>query len=218
MTDREHTASRAGHAAEGHARNVADSATEHARNVADEAITQAQSVAEQGMTELRHQADEQAERAADYLDDLCSQLRGMAKGERAPEGVLADALTEGAERIERFASHLHTGGYEAALDDTRRFARRRPGMFLASAFGAGLAIGRVLRNTELSHLTGNNGAGNGARSGSTTGPIDRPRPSTDDPTLAAAGPRPAPGPGPTPPLDPLAPSGGRAPDPSRIRP
>lgn len=153
MTDQDNTAARAGHAAEGHARNVQESAATHAREVTDEAVTQARTVAEQGMSEFRHQADEQIDRVAEYLDDLGHQLRGMAAGERTPDGVLADLVAESASKVERFAGHLHTGGYDAALSDARRFARRRPGTFLVSAFGAGLVVGRILRNTELSHLT-----------------------------------------------------------------
>jgi len=41
------------------------------------------------------------------------------------------------------------GGIDQSLADVKRFARRRPGMFLAGAMGAGFLMGRLLRSTDM---------------------------------------------------------------------
>lgn len=153
---------RAEGAAEGHARNVTESAKGHAGEVVADAKKEAGNLAQEGMQQVRQQADAQTDRAASYLQDLSEQLRAMAKGEGSPPGPLASMVEEGARRAEDLAGRLRTGGLDMAVRDVQRFARQRPGTFLASAFGAGLAVGRLMRNTDTSHLTGNgNGGGQG---------------------------------------------------------
>ena len=152
-----------------HAGEVADSAKSHAgaaaSEVIDEAKRQASGLVEQGMGTLRSQAEQQAERAAEFLQGLSDQLSAMARGEQAPESHVSDLMKQGAQRIEEVASRLRTGGFEMAARDLQRFARRRPGVFLASTFGAGLAAGRVFKNTETSHFTSSDSSGQGVQSG-----------------------------------------------------
>jgi hypothetical protein len=159
--DARRKASAAGEQVGEHAGQVAESAKAHAGEVVEEAKRQAVGLADQGLTQLREQADEQADRAAGALQGWSEQLHAMARGEKPPEGPMADLLQQGAQRMEDVASRLRTGGLEMALQDVQRFARRRPGLFLASAFGAGIAAGRLLRNSDTSQLTGSNGNGNG---------------------------------------------------------
>jgi hypothetical protein len=40
---------------------------------------------------------------------------------------------------------MEQGGPQGVLDDVSRFARRRPGMFLAGAAGIGFVVGRLVR-------------------------------------------------------------------------
>jgi hypothetical protein len=147
-------------AAEEHARNVGEAAVSHASEVTDEAMRQASHLVEEGAHQIRAQAEHQTERAADYLHDVGGQLRAMARGEQAPEGMVADLVQEGARRVDELADRLQRDGLEGTVHEVQRFARRRPGLFLASAFGAGMAVGRLLRNSDRSKLTGN-GHGDG---------------------------------------------------------
>lgn len=162
-------AMRAEGAAEGHARNVTESAKGHAGEVVGDAKEQAGNLAQEGLQQVRQQADAQTDRAASYLQDLSGQLRSMAKGEGSPPGPVASMVEEGARRAEDLASRLRTGGLDMAMRDVQRFARQRPGTFLASAFGAGLAVGRLVRNTDTSHLSGNGGGGGGQGRGVSQG-------------------------------------------------
>jgi len=155
-------AAAAGGAVTEHAGQVTESAKAHAAEVTDEARRQAAHLVEEGRSQLRSTASQQTDRAAEFLQGIGDQLNAMARGEKAPEGPLADLVQEGAARVEHLASRLRTGGYEMALRDVQSFARRRPGMFLASAFGAGLLAGRLVKNTDTSQLT-QSGSGQGGQ-------------------------------------------------------
>ena len=146
-------ASAAGSVVGEHASQVTDSAKSHAAEVTTEAKRQVSQLVDQGRSQLQSTASDQTDRVAQLLQGFGDQLNAMARGERPPEGPLADLVQEGASRAEELASRLRTGGYEMALRDVQRFARRRPSVFLATAFGAGLAAGRLLRNTDTSRLT-----------------------------------------------------------------
>lgn len=160
-------ASAAGGAAAEHAGQVGESARAHAGEVAEEAKRQVTDFVGDAVGELRSQVGQQTDRAAEFLQGLSDQLNAMARGEKAPEGPIADVLQQGAQRVEDMASRLRTGGWEMAAQDVQRFARRRPGVFLGSAFGLGLAAGRLFRNVDRSHLTGSNDGGQqGGQSGS----------------------------------------------------
>jgi hypothetical protein len=58
---------------------------------------------------------------------------------------LADTATRAADKLE-------TGGVDATLADLKRFARRRPGLFLMGAMGAGFAVGRLLKAADTHSL------------------------------------------------------------------
>ena len=46
----------------------------------------------------------------------------------------------------RSPSRLEDRGIEGVVDDVSRFARRRPGVFLLAAAGAGFVVGRFVRS------------------------------------------------------------------------
>jgi hypothetical protein len=68
--------------------------------------------------------------------------------------------------IGRFATRVEQGGGEGTLEDAKRYARRHPGMFLLGTFGAGFAIGRVLRNANMQAIQNgtDQASGNGSSS------------------------------------------------------
>jgi hypothetical protein len=49
------------------------------------------------------------------------------------------------EHVRGWASRLEQRGPQGVMDDMSRFARRRPGLFLAGAVGAGFVAGRLVR-------------------------------------------------------------------------
>jgi len=121
--------------------DVAEDAREHARHLIHESRQQ-----------LRGQANEQAQRVAATLADIGRQLDDMARGEGAPTGSVA-GVTEQLASVARDASgRLEQRGFDGVLDETKRFARNKPGMFVLASLGTGFAIGRVLRSADTHAL------------------------------------------------------------------
>jgi hypothetical protein len=124
--------------------DVAATAEGEAREVARSTGDQARRLASDARQELRQQAQAQAERLADGLDDLTRQLRSM--GERGEPGPATDMVRQAGERSQQIAERLREGSVDDAVGQLRDLGRNRPGLFLLGAFGLGLASGRLARN------------------------------------------------------------------------
>lgn len=141
------------------ASTVAESAQTHMSDVKDDTVTQAKAVVEDAKVqanrimddsrrELSHQAEQQTARLASSVRDMSRQLDKVAHGGEAPQGIVGDLATQAAQATARFAETLEQRRPEELLDEVRRFARQRPGMFLLGAAGAGLLAGRLLRSVD----------------------------------------------------------------------
>lgn len=126
------------------AQQVAGTAKEQAGQVAQEAKTQVKQVVGQAQSELSDQAQTQQTRAASGLHSLGDQLAAMARGSEQP-GMATDVAQQAADRAHEFAGWLENRDPQGVLDDVRTFARRKPGMFLVAALGAGVLAGRLAR-------------------------------------------------------------------------
>jgi cell division septum initiation protein DivIVA len=165
-TAKEQAASVASTATE-QAANVASAAGEQARAVASDAKQQARQIVDNGRQQLRSQAGEQTQRAASSLRDLGDQLQKMASGQGGAEGPAVDLARQAADGVQRFADSLENRRPEDLLEDVKRFARQRPGVFVLGALGAGFLAGRVLRTIDTSAITdaAKSGAGIGQSDG-----------------------------------------------------
>ena len=134
------------------ARGVADTGKEQAAHVVDEAKSQTAELLHEARSQARGRADGQVSQLAGVLDTLSGELRAMADGTSHSDGYLTTLARDGARTAKDLSERLRTGGLDGALDDVRRFARRRPVAFLAVAFGVGLAAGRVTRNAPLGEI------------------------------------------------------------------
>lgn len=135
------------------AKGVASEAGNEARTVAGEAGDEARAVAHEAKNQAQHLFGEAKHRVMDQVDheltstvrSLGSQLSALADGRRDEAGQLADLVDQARERMMGFADRIEQRGPMSALDEVAGFARRRPGMFLLGAVGAGFAIGRMVR-------------------------------------------------------------------------
>ena len=138
------------------ASHVASSAADSAKQVAGAAATQAKAVAEQAKEqvstllertrhEVRETAEHKSQQAAGGLRAFADQLRMLANGQPDQAGPLQRYVQDAQDRVSTLASRLENEGPQSLLDDVTRFARRRPGVFLAAAAGAGFALGRLVR-------------------------------------------------------------------------
>lgn len=126
------------------ASHVAGVAKEQAGQVTAEATRQVKHLVGQAQSELSSQASSQQERAATGLRSVGDQLSAMAGGSGEP-GVAADLAKQAADKVHQVAGWLENKEPADLLAEVRSYARRRPGMFLAIALGAGLVAGRLVR-------------------------------------------------------------------------
>ncbi|MFE5672847.1 hypothetical protein ACFQ58_14690 [Agromyces sp. NPDC056523] len=123
---------------------VADTAKQEARNVGSEAKYQARRLADRVGSEVRSQASTQQQRAAGGLRNVGSQFSEMAA--TGQSGLARDVVENVGSRADSVASWLEQREPQDLLEEVKRFARRRPGVFLAIAAGAGVVIGRLTRS------------------------------------------------------------------------
>jgi hypothetical protein len=125
-------------------RRVADVTKEETRAVASETKRQARRLADDARRELRDQAAAQQTRVAGGLRSVGSELSRMADGSTEP-GVATDVVREAGRRVDGVARWLDQRDPGSLLQEVKMFARRRPGVFLAIAVGAGVVAGRLTR-------------------------------------------------------------------------
>ena len=130
---------------------VGAAVSDEARNVAQDARDHARQMAFESRESLRSEASNQAARLASTLREIGGQLRSMADTQPGG-GVAVDMGRQLADTATRAAHKLETGGVDATLADLKRFARRRPGLFLMGAMGAGFAAGRLLKAADTHSL------------------------------------------------------------------
>jgi len=127
-------------------RQVAQTAKEEARGVASEAKNQARDLVGEARTQLRDQASTQQNNLAGWLQSMSEELRGMADRSGEPgQGVASSLVNQASSRSGDIADWLQRHEPADILDEVSRFARRRPGLFLAIAAAAGLVAGRLAR-------------------------------------------------------------------------
>lgn len=137
---------------------VAGVVGEQAKQVVSETGAQARHVFEEGVDQLREQVSEGQHKLAGGLRSLADQLRQMS--DRTDEsGMAAELIEQVSERISDAASWLESREPSDLVHEVRRFARQRPGMFLAGAAVAGVVVGRLTRNVLASSKSTESDAG-----------------------------------------------------------
>jgi hypothetical protein len=113
-------------------------ATEGARNAVSQVQTQAQTRLERGKQE-----------AATTLSSVANTLRESGSHLREERQDMAGEYIERAARqIERAADFVQNADLRQVVDDVENFARRRPAVFIGSAFAAGLLAARFLKSSR----------------------------------------------------------------------
>lgn len=125
-------------------KQVAGAAKEQAGEVAGEAKYQARALVEQTRQQISSQGVQQQQRAATGLRSLADELTGMVNGQ-AGSGLATDMARQASDRVRTAADWLESREPSDILNDVRRFARQRPGAFLAAAAAMGFVGGRMTR-------------------------------------------------------------------------
>jgi len=131
-------------------KDVVDEVTGVTAEVATTARDEVQRLMGQASTEIKTIGRERGEQLAARLESLARQMRALREG-RADEATdLRGWMTQAEQRMQHYASTLRQRGPEGVMDDVRRFARRRPAMFLFAAGVTGFAVGRAVRAGAVS--------------------------------------------------------------------
>ena len=132
--------------AKGEAAGVVGTAKEEAKEVGREARAQVSRLYDNARQELHGQAADRQAKLADGLRSAGDELRGLADGTpNGNAGVATDIVREVSHRLDGVASWLGSRDPGAVLDEVKRYARRRPVVFLAVATLAGVVVGRLTR-------------------------------------------------------------------------
>ena len=158
-------------------RRVAGVAKEETQAVGSEARRQAKRLADRVGGEVHDQAAHQQSRAATGLRDLGDEFSKMAAGQGSGSGLAADVARQAGDRMDAAAQWLGERDPKDLLEEVKGFARRRPGVFIAIAVGAGVVVGRLVRalaqpaddGAGRSRATGATGADGARRTSGTTG-------------------------------------------------
>lgn len=141
----EQEADRVSQEAKSAAQDVGQSAKGQAKAVTDEAANQVKSLASSLSDEASSQASSQQKRLAQQSRAVSDDLQRIARGERAESDMVNQFVAQAADRAQRITHELENKEPRELLDDVRRFASRRPGLFLAIAVGVGVVAGRLTR-------------------------------------------------------------------------
>jgi hypothetical protein len=99
--------------------------------------------------QVNEQSRTQLDRLVGTLQSVSTDLDSMASS--ADSGLASQLTRQVAERTRSLSTHLDGREPTQVLDDVRQFARRRPGLFLLGALGAGVAVGRLARGAKQAH-------------------------------------------------------------------
>jgi len=144
-------------------RRVMDVAKDETRGVADETRHQVRRLSNEVGGELRQQAAAQQVRVAQGLRSAGSDFSQMAQGSTT-SGYATDLVRAAGQKADSVAQWLDARDPAALLQEVKGFARRRPGVFLAIAVGAGIVAGRLTRAlTAPDEQRGTAASGTGAR-------------------------------------------------------
>ncbi|MFF2623741.1 hypothetical protein [Oerskovia jenensis] len=127
--------------------DIAHDAKDKASDVAGTATKQVKSLADQARSELDAQAQAQQKRAAEGLRSLSTELSSMASNSQDP-GYATDLVQQVSQTTDRVATWLDERDPGSVVREVKDFARRRPGLFIALAAGAGILVGRLARGIK----------------------------------------------------------------------
>lgn len=133
--------------AKGEAQHLAETAKTELGNVASTATDQMRRLVDQSRSELTEQARSQQQRLTSNLRTLTDELDSMA-GQGEQQGVAHDLVRQISQQARALGDWLDGNEPGAVLDEVKRFARRKPGTFLAVAAGLGILSGRMTRGLK----------------------------------------------------------------------
>jgi len=159
-----------GRTAQGAAQTVAEDVRGEVGQVTGELRQQARTMVDETRTQLREKADAQTAGVADGLGRFADELRALASGHPDQAATARRYLDQAGSVVADVAGQLRSKDFEGLVQDVQRFARRRPGAFLAASAAVGFVAGRLVRSAHDDAETEATPAGNGAMLSDTGAP------------------------------------------------
>jgi hypothetical protein len=113
----------------------------NARSASQSARGFAQRLKEDG----RQTIEQRKRSAAERVEGIAQAIERTGAQFSENEPTLADLANRLAGTVGNFATRLREGSIDELLDDTRAFARRNPGLFIAGGVVAGFALARFVK-------------------------------------------------------------------------
>jgi hypothetical protein len=154
--------------------DVAGTAADKAKNVAEETKQQARDFVGEARSTVTQQAGQQHQNLVKNLRSLGDEFSSMS-GSNGQGGLGGELVGRAGDHAHRVAEWMDARQPDQLVEEVRTFARRRPGVFLAGALIAGVAVGRLTRGVVDTHRDGSD-------DGSST-PAEYPA-APSDPTVA----------------------------------
>jgi hypothetical protein len=128
---------------------------EQAAELRGKAARGARNLAEGAKAEARSRLDEGRRSAAATLSSVATSLMQSGSQLRSDREMLAgEYIEKAAHGLDRAAQYVQNADLGALAGDVEAFARRRPAVFIGSAFALGLLAGRLLRSARPSQENG----------------------------------------------------------------
>jgi hypothetical protein len=109
----------------------------------------------------------QKNKATDGIGTVAQAVRQASQQLRTQQHeTIASYIDQAANQLERFSTRLHDKDVGELVRDAQQFAKRRPAMFIGSAFAIGLLGARFLKSSRTQQYRGNGGK---SYEGSSTG-------------------------------------------------
>ena len=126
---------------------LVDQVREEARNLASDAKDQTAEVVGQATRQVSSLITDQKERAADRLGSLAGALRKAAQtlGHDELGSRVEHYAKRAAEQVDSMSDYVRQTELQTFVHDTGQFARRRPEVFIGTAFLTGLFAARFLK-------------------------------------------------------------------------
>lgn len=122
---------------------------QQAADLGRKATEGARDVATQAQSEARNRVERGKQEAATTLSSVASTLLQSGLQLRDDQQTVAgDYVEKAARQIERAANYVQNADLREMVDEVEHFARRRPALFVGSAFAAGLLAARFLKSSR----------------------------------------------------------------------
>jgi hypothetical protein len=152
--------------------DLVDEARDQVGAVATELRHQTRQLVDDTRSQLRDQADGQRSQLATALAAFGGELRALIDGHPDQAGTAGRYVDQAGKVVDELAGQIRDRDFAGIVDDVQRFARRRPGVFLAAVAATGFVAGRLARSASDDRSEANDaGDGDGVPSSPSPAPV-----------------------------------------------